>query len=389
MAAQEEAGLMVWGMGMIERICNLVWKEFVQFLRYRLLLIFVIVFPVWNLASVAGSIAEGILHIPTAVYDQDCSPDSRRLVEMLSNSRHFDVVRYVSTRTELAQLLEQGTARVGVIIPRGFGTDLVSNEAVVQVLLDGTEITTSLLAQAYLEAMAYEYTQQMVGEDLQLAVAVGDLEQLEARSRVWFNEGLRTENFQLPAEMAGGVALLAVFLPAVAIVREREQGTLEQLFVTPIRPIELIVGKSLLALFVTYLGFLGMLALNVYHFEIPLRGSLVLLMVLTGYYIFVELGWGLLISVSAKTQGQGLLLAFFLVVLEVILSGQILPVEFMPRPVQAISYLAPNKHYTTIVRAVMLRGVGLADLWPQVIALGVLGVVLYTIAAFRLRKRLD
>jgi len=374
---------------MIWRIGNLLWKEFVQFLRYRLLLIFVIVFPVWNLTSVAGSIAEGIMHIPTAVYDQDLSPDSRRLVEMLSNSRHFDVVRYVGTRTELAQLLERGTARVGVIIPRGFDAGLASDGAIVQVLLDGTEITTSLLAQAYLEAMSYKYTQQMVGEELRLAIAVGDLEQLEARSRVWFNEGLRTENFQLPAEMAGGVALLAVFLPAVAIVRERERGTLEQLFVTPIRPIELIVGKSLLALLVTYVGFLGMLALNVYHFKIPLRGSLILLMVLTGYYIFVELGWGLLISVVARTQGQGLLLAFFLVVLEVILSGQILPVEFMPRPVQMVSYLAPNKHYTAIVRAVMLRGVGLADLWPQVIALGVLGVVLYTVAAFRLRKRLD
>lgn len=374
---------------MIGRIVNLLWKELVQFLRYRLLLVFVLVFPVWNLTSVAGSIAEGIMHIPTAVYDQDRSPDSRRLVEMLSNSRHFDVVRYASTRTELAQLLERGTARVGVIIPRGFGAGLEGDGAVVQVLLDGTEIATSLLAQAYLEAMSYRYTRQMMGEELQLAVAVGDLEQLETRSRIWFNEGLRTENFQLPAEMAGGVALLAVFLPAVAIVREREGGTLEQLFVTPLRPVELIVGKSLLALIITYLAFLGMLALNVYHFEVPLRGSLVLLMVLTGYYIFVELGWGLLISVIARTQGQGLLVAFFLVMLEVILSGQILPVEFMPRPVQVVSYLAPNKHYTAIVRAVMLKGVGLSDLWPQVIALGVLGIVLYTVAAFRLRKRLD
>lgn len=373
------------------RIGNLIWKEAIQFLRYRLLLIFVIVFPVWNLVSVAGSIAEGIVHIPTVIYDQDRSPDSRRLVEMLSNSRHFDVVRYASTQAELGQQLEQGTARVGVIVPRGFGANLGAENggAVVQVLLDGTEITTSLLAQAYLEAMSYQYTQQMMGEERQLAVAIGDLEQLETRSRVWFNEGLRTENFQLPAEMAGGVALLSIFLPTVAIVRERERGTLEQLFVTPIRPIELIVGKSLLALIITYVGFMGMLALNVYHFEVPLRGSLVLLMVLTGYYIFVELGWGLLISVIAKTQGQGLLVAFFLVVLEVILSGQILPVEFMPRPVQMVSYLAPNKHYTAIVRAVMLRGVGLADLWPQVIALGVLGVVLYTTAAFRLRKRLD
>jgi ABC-2 type transport system permease protein len=376
---------------MLRRICNLIWKEAIQFLRYRLLLAFVLIFPVWNLTSVAGSIAEGIVHIPSVVYDQDRGADSRRLVEMLSNSRHFDIVRYATTREEVTRLLEQGTVRVGIVIPGGFGADLGAGNrgAVVQVLLDGTEITTSLLAQAYLEMMAYQYTQQMMGQDLALLIAVDDLEQLEARSRVLFNEGLRSEHFQLPAEMAGGVALLAVFLPAVAIVRERESGTLEQLFVTPMRPIELIVGKSLLALLITYLAFLGMLGLNVYYFRVPLRGSLGLLMALTGFYIFVELGWGLLISVSARTQGQGLLLAFFLVVLEVILSGQILPVEFMPRPVQWVSHLAPNKHYVLIVRAIMLKGAGLLELWPQVVALGVVGLSLYTVAAFRLRKRLD
>ena len=132
-----------------------------------------------------------------------------------------------------------------------------------------------------------------------------------------------------------------------------------------------------------------MLALNTLHYQVPLRGSLVLLMVLTAYYIFVEMGWGLLISAVARTQGQGFLGAFFVVMLEVILSGQVLPVEYMPRVVQMASYLAPNKHYTAIVRGIMLRGAGLADLWPQVLALGVLGVGLYSIATVRLRKRLD
>lgn len=377
---------------MFSRICNLIWKEAIQFLRYRLLLVFVLVFPIYNLTSVAGSIAEGITHIPTVVYDQDCSPDSRRLVDMLRNSRHFSPEYWAESQAELEQHLERGTAKVGLVIPRGFGDGLRTGrrEGVVPILLDGTEIATSLLAQAYLEGMSYEYAARVAGEEPgRLSVVVQDLEQVETRSRVWFNEDLRTENFQLPAEMAGAVALLAIFLPAVTIVRERETGTLEQLFVTPMRPIELIVGKSLLALVVAYIGFLGMLALNVYHFGVPLRGSPALLMVLTGYYIFVELGWGLLISVTARTQGQGLLGAFFLVVLEVILSGQILPVEYMPEVVQAVSQLAPNRHYTAIVRAIMLKGSGLADLWHQVVALGILGVILYGVAAMRLRKRLD
>jgi ABC-2 type transport system permease protein len=375
---------------MISRVWTLLRKETIQFLRYRLLLIFVLVFPVWNLTSVAGSIAEGIMHIPTAVYDQDRSSASRDFVAMLRHSRRFAPDHYVSSRAALKQLLERGTVRVGLVVPSDFGVDVESRGAQVQVLLDGTEVITSLLARAYLEELSYRYVQRALGGGSgTLSLVVEGLEAVEARSRVWFNESLREENFQLPAEMAGSVALLAVFLPAVAIVREREMGTLEQIFVTPMRPIELIVGKSLLALAVTYLGFLGMLALNVLYFGVPLRGSLALLMALTGYYIFVELGWGLLISVVARTQGQGLIGAFFLVVVEIILSGQILPVEYMPRAVQVLSALAPNKHYTAIVRSIMLKGASLADLWPQVMALGILGVVLYAVAASRLRKRLD
>ncbi|MDH4138539.1 MAG: ABC transporter permease, partial [Anaerolineae bacterium] len=250
---------------MLGRIWNLVWKEAVQFLRYKLLLAFVLVFPVWNLWSVAGSVSRGIMHIPTAVYDQDHSPASRRLVGMLRNSRHFDPDYYVSSQAELEQLLERGIAKVGLVIPRDFGTEVDGQGATAQVLLDGTEPTTALLAQAYLEGAAYEYVQQILDEESSgEAVVIGELEQVEARPRVWFNEDLRREVFQLPAEMAGAVAMLAVLLPAVAIVREREIGTLEQLFVTPMRPIELIVGKSLLALLIAYLSFLGMLALNVF-----------------------------------------------------------------------------------------------------------------------------
>ncbi len=218
-------------------------------MRYKLLLAFVLVFPVWNLWSVAGSVSRGIMHIPTAVYDQDHSPASRRLLAMLRNSQHFDPDYYVSNQAELEQLLERGTVKVGLLIPQDF-----------------------------------------------------------------------------EAELSVGGA-----------------GTTAQ----------------------------------------------VLLMILTGYYIFIELGWGLLISVVARTQGQGFLGAAFFVILEVILSGQVLPVEYMPRGAQVVSLLMPNRHYTTIVRGIMLKGSTLGDLWPQVVALGILGIILYALAANRLRKRLD
>ena len=371
---------------MFGRIWNMVWKEAIQFWRYKLLLVFILVFPALNMLGVADMVSTEIMHIPTAVYDQDRSPSSRRLASMLRGSRLFDPDYYVSSQAEIERLLEQGIVKVGLIIPPDFGADLAGGRGTtVQVLQDGSETLTALLAGAYLEGASYVYAQRMVGGG-----SVGlELELVDPRSRVWFNEDLRKENFQLPAEMTAAVAMLAVFLPAVAIVRERESGTLEQLFVTPMRSIELILSKGLVAAAIAYVGFLEALAVITLHLHVPLRGSLALLLGLAVFYVLVELGWGLVISAVARTQSQAFLAAYFWLVLESILSGQILPVENMPRAVQLAAQLVPNTHFTVIVRGIMLRGSTLADLWPQVVALGVVGVVLYALAATRLRKRLD
>ena len=375
---------------MFRRIWNMVWKEALQFWRYKLLLIFILIFPAVDMLGVEEAVSTQIIHIPTAVYDQDRSPSSRRLVGLLRGSRMFDPDYYVGSRAELEQLLRRGTVKVGLVIPPDFGADLASGRGTtVQALQDGTETLTALLAGAYLEGASYVYAQRMTGGTAELAVAIGGIELVEPRSRIWFNEELRKENFQIPAEMAAAVAWMATLLPAVAIVRERERGTLEQLFVTPMRSIELILSKGTLAAVLTFLGFLEALAIVTLHLGVPLRGSLALLMILAGFYIFVEMGWGLVISAVAKTQGQAFIAALFWIMLESILGGQILPVENMPPAVQTVARIMPNTHFSTIVRSIMLRGSTLADLMPQVIALVVLGVVLYTLAAARLRKRLD
>ena len=375
---------------MFGRIWNMVWKEALQFWRYKLLLIFILIFPAVDMLGVEEAVSTQIVHIPTAVYDQDRSPSSRRLVGLLRGSRMFDPDYYVGSPADLEQLLERGTVKVGLVIPPDFGADLASGRGTtVQALQDGTETLTALLAGAYLEGASYVYAQRMTGGTAELAVAIAEIELVEPRSRIWFNEELRKENFQIPAEMAAAVAWMATLLPAVAIVRERERGTLEQLFVTPMRSIELILSKGTLAAMLTFLGFLEALAIVTLHLGVPLRGSLALLMILAGFYIFVEMGWGLVISAVAKTQGQAFIAALFWIMLESILGGQILPVENMPPAVQTIACIMPNTHFSTIVRSIMLRGSTLADLMPQVIALVVLGVVLYTLAAARLRKRLD
>jgi len=296
---------------MITRIWNLVWKEALQFWRYKLLLIFLLVFPALNMFGAAEAVSAEIMHIPTAVYDQDQSQYSRDLVSMLRGSRLFDPDIYVSSQAEIEQLLEEGTVKIGLVIPPDFGADLIGGRgATVQALQDGTETLTALMSGAYLEAASYIYASRL-GGDTTMSISTGQIELVDPRSRIWFNEELRKENFQIPAEMAAAVAWLATLLPAVAIVRERERGTLEQLFVTPIRSIELIVGKATLAAVITFLGFLEALAVSTLYLQVPLRGALSLLLILGAFYIFVEMGWGLVISAIVKTQGQAFLASLF------------------------------------------------------------------------------
>jgi ABC-2 type transport system permease protein len=373
---------------MVPRIANLVWKEALQFWRYRLLLIFLLIFPALNMFGAAEAVAAEIMHIPTAVYDQDRSRSSRDLVGMLRGSRLFDPDIYVGSQEELEHVLQEGTVRIGLVIPPHFGADLVSGGGTtVQVLQDGSDTLTARTSAAYLEAASYIYAERMATEGT-FSVAVTQVETLDPRSRIWFNEELRKENFQIPAEMAAAVAWLATLLPAVAVVREREQGTLEQLFVTPLRSFELIVGKATLAAAITFVGFLEALAVSTLYLGVPMGGSLALLLLLGGFYIFVEIGWGLFISALVRTQGQAFIATLFWLLLESILSGQILPVETMPRAVQAAAQLMPSKHFSTITRGIMLRGSTMAHLWPQVIALALLGIGLYALAAARLRKRI-
>lgn len=370
------------------RIWNLVWKEALQFWRYKLLLIFLLVFPALNMFGAAEAVAAEVMHIPTAVYDQDRSRYSRELVSMLEGSHLFDADVYLGSQKELERLLKEGTVKVGLVIPPEFGSHLINGRgATVQVLQDGADTLTARTSAAYLEGASYIYAQRMAGEGT-LSVATQQGEFVDPRSRIWFNEDLRKENFQIPAEMAAAVAWLATLLPAVAIVRERERGTLEQLFVTPLRSIELIVGKASLAAVITFLGFLEALAISTLYLEIPLRGSLSLLLMLGAFYIFVEMGWGLVISAIVRTQGQAFIATLFWLLLESILSGQILPVENMPRAIQAAAQLMPSTHFSAVTRGIMLRGSTLPDLWPQVIALAALGLALYALAATRLHKRI-
>jgi ABC-2 type transport system permease protein len=367
----------------------MVKKEAIQFWRYKMLLIFALLVPVVQLQGVARMAGEGVMQLPMAVYDRDKSASSRSLVTMLENSDLFRAEVYVDKPDTLKQHLHTGEVRAGLVIPPGFGSDLLSGEmATVQILLDASEPGAASQADAYLARVGPLYARALSGgraADMAIRVTT----QIDARTRIWFNESMQEMIFRLPGALAAGVAMLAIFLPAAMIVRERERGTLEQLFVTPIKPMEIIFSKAVLAMVIAYASFVMMLAVTTLGYDVPMRGSAALLLALGAFYIFVEMGIGLIISVVAQTQGQALLVAFFWSLLERILSGQILPVENMPRPAQLAAQLAPLTHFTAIVRDIMLKGAGLVDLRTELAALALLGVGLYALAASRLQKRLD
>jgi len=338
------------------------------------------------MVCMAYTLSAGVENLPTAVFDQDKSPESREVVAALRSSGCFAPDTYVASMSELERLLDEGAVQAGLVIPRGFGSKLCrQDEAQLQLLLDGTHAITAQIARAYAEEIMARYAARKAT----LGSMVIPLEPVVAETRAWFNEDLRSENFFIPGEMGAILAFLALALTSITIVREREMGTLEQLLVTPLRAIELIVAKALVVLLLTFVGLLGMVAAALYWFRVPLRGSLTLLLGLSAFFILVEMGWGLLISTAAKTQGQALMAAFFLNSLDVIMSGYIVPLAYMPRAAQLGSALVPLRYYIVITRGIFLKGSTLGDLWPQVGALAALGVLLFGLAAARFRRGLE
>jgi ABC-2 type transport system permease protein len=257
----------------------------------------------------------------------------------------------------------------------------------VQVVLDGTDPAAAEVAQRSIEGVIATLGQRVMMRQAG-ALADGRGRVIRAEVRVRYNEDLSEANYAVPSEMGIMLMTIALMIASMGIARERELGTIEQIMVTPMRPIEIIIGKAIPAVVIAYVNFLAMLAVTVLVFDVPLQGSLPLLLVLALFYLFVELGWGLIVSAYSATQQQAILLAFLVMMPEMIFSGYAVPVENMPRALALVSNLVPVKHWLIILRAVMLKGVGLEVIWPHLVALALLGVGITTATVLILRQRL-
>ncbi len=374
----------------LARVWTLVIKDFTQLRRDWLMMGFVTLVPLAELLLIGWATSSHIEYLPTAVLDADSSAESRALVAALENARTFDVSHFPDSPAGVSDLVDRSAVVVGVTVPEGFGAGLTnpaSPPPQVQVILDGTDPVAAEAARRSIKGVIAALGQRVVMQQAG-ALSAGRGEVIRAEVRVRYNEDLSEANYTIPSEMGIMLMTIALMIASMGIARERELGTLEQIMVTPMRPIEIIIGKAIPAVGIAYANFIAMLAVTVLVFGVPFRGSLPLLLVLALFYLFVELGWGLIVSAFSATQQQAILLAFLIMMPEMIFSGYAVPVENMPRVVELASNLVPIKHWLVIVRAVMLKGVGLEAIWPHLLALAILGACIMTTTVLVLRRRL-
>lgn len=373
-----------------QRIKHLVRKEFIQLRRDPRMLRLVLVAPVIQLIIFGYAVTTDLKHVPTAVIDMDHSRESRELVARFENTGYFDVLYYLNRPQELAPLLDSGQVMVGIEVPRGFARQLAKGEsASLQIIVDGTDSTTSGMVLAYATRLLKRYSEQTLSERLRrVRIGLTRLPTIEERTRVWFNPDLQSVNYMVPGVLCTILLVVTMVLTSMAIVREREVGTLEQIVVTPIRAYELMFGKTVPFVLIGFVDVLLILAIATLWFKVPLKGSLFLLLALTLNFVLTSLGVGLFISTISHTQQQAMMTAFFIMLPSILLSGFMFPIENMPRIIQLLTYLIPLRYFLNIVRGIFLKGVGLEVLWLDVLALVGIGLLVFGLASLRFTKRL-
>ena len=376
---------------MFERIRHMLVKEFLQLFRDPQMLRVLILPPVLQVLLFGYAVTTNIRNAPTVVVDLDRTASSRDLVSRFFSSGHFRLVRETADFREAEERMNRGSAGVILRVDPGFEGAIRSNRtADLQVIVDGTDSNTASIVLSYAARITGEYSGSVrLSRMRRHPVPYPGPPTVAIDSRAWFNENLESRFTFLPGIIAFIVMLVAVMLTSMAVVREREIGTLEQILVTPITPAEYILGKTLPFALVGFGEILLVATVGVLWFDLPLRGSIPLLFVCSALFLSTALGIGLLISTVSRTQQQAMLTVFLYFMPAVLLSGFLFPIANMPGPAQGLTYLNPLRYYLVILRGVFLKGTGAAVLWPQMAALLFLGGATLAVAIRRFRKTLS
>lgn len=376
----------------MQRLRFLIWKEFLELRKDPKLFGVVVVAPILQLTLLGYAATTDVRDVPVVVADGDRSPASRELVARFDGSPNFTVVDVVSTVRDVEPYLESGSAWLALSVPAGYGTHVGNGTPVtLQVIADGSDSNSTTVALGYATSLIGGYAQELVEtgraspDNRTPGISAGGI---EPRIRIWFNPQLESRHFMIPGVLALVLLVVTANLASMAIVREKELGTLEQLNVTPLRRWELIAGKLLPYGAIAMVDVLLVVAVAVFWFEIPLRGSFTLLLGMSVLYVMCTLALGLFISTISETQQQAMMTAtFFFLTPMIYLSGFIFPIENMPAVIQVFTYLIPLRYFLIIVRGIFLKGIGLELLWPQAAALAAWGSIVLLLSVARSRKR--
>jgi ABC-2 type transport system permease protein len=373
------------------RLLSIIRKEFIQIWRDPRTLVLILVMPIMQLFLLGYAARNEIRNLPLAVFDQDRGSGARSLLDAYRTADYFNIAFDVDSEDEIKKLIEAGDARIGMIIPPNFSTQIRgSGKADVVIIIDGSDPTAASTALAAAQQVGWQYATDVQAKRLNRAglSASGEMP-MEIHTQVWFNPDMKDAYFMVPGIIGMILYAITSILTATAVVRERERGTIEQLIVTPIRPWELMVGKLLPYVFLALTNTVEALVIGSWWFGVPVRGDLAVILLLSALFLVTSLSIGLLASTIANTQQEAMLTVWMTMLPSLFLSGFFFPIEAMPTVLQWISYAMPLRYYLVIIRSLMLKGTSMAALQSEITALVVFGAVLMTAAAFRFRKRLD
>jgi ABC-2 type transport system permease protein len=383
---------------MSKRVLYIIRKEVRQALREPRMRAMLFVPPIIQLLIFGYAVNLDVENAAMAWMDQDRTPQSRELLSKFVGSKRFEVLATPESEMEVAPVLDSGKVDVVVRVLPGFGRDVLRGKTTaVQVLVNGSNSNTASLVASYASGVIAGYASDVMNEQARQKLvgrtARGPIHPaiptLDLRSRVWFNPDLKSRNYFVPGVVVNIIALVTLMLTAMAIVREKEIGTMEQLMVTPIRPLELMMGKTLPFAVVGLIDMVLVVVVARLLFGVPFRGSGLLLLLASICFLLTSLGTGLFISTISRTQQQAMMTTFLFFQPCFLLSGFTFPVRNMPQAVQYLTLLNPVRYFMEIVRGLFLKGSGITVLWPQMLALALIGVVVMSLSATRFHKRLE
>ncbi|MCU7511992.1 MAG: ABC transporter permease [Ignavibacteria bacterium] len=376
----------------MKTIINIIIKEFIQVRRDKRLFGIVFMAPILQLIFLGYAATMDVNTVHTAVFDQDKTVTSREFIRSFERSGYFSIDYYVHSYKEIVDLVNRGKVLDAIVIPTDFEKKVNTMQtAPLQVIFDGSDGNKTSIAFGYVQSIASSYSKNILLEAREKSgMKLSISGTLTPEVRVWYNPDLKTRNFMVPSIMGLVLMVITTILMSMAVVKEREIGTLEQLIVTPIKPYQLIIGKMIPFMIIGFLEVLLVTSIMTLWFGIPVRGSFLFLIFSSLLFVMSTLGLGLFVSTISKTQQQAMMVAQFGLMMPMIyLSGFAFPIENMPQIIQVITYAIPLRYYITILRGIILKGTGFSELWLETLVLFLIGVVILIASSLRFRKRLE